>query len=120
MFFQVSLRRSRIDRVSFVPVCKSFDAAKKQHDKANARRVDLITLNTPLVEKFQSDKVERKVQWASPEEKEKRAKELDSILENEVSEPLELMNATFRAEHGHSFQLKHRQATEKRPQVESY
>ena len=66
-------------------MCKSYDTAKKQHDKANARRVDLITLNTPLVEKFQSDEVERKVQWASPEEKQKREKELDEILENEVS-----------------------------------
>lgn len=74
-----------------MPVCKTFDSAKAQHDKVNARRVELITLNAPLVEQFQAEEVERKAKLATPEGKAREAKELDEILEKEVSLALHLV-----------------------------
>ena len=53
----------------------------------NARRVELITLNTPLIESFKNEEAERKAKLASAEGKAADEDERNKVLEAEVSRP---------------------------------
>ena len=69
----------------YVPVSKSFARAKDRHEKVNARRVELITLNTPLVASYQSELENEKAILKTREAQAQSKDELDKILETEVS-----------------------------------
>ena len=53
----------------------------------NARRVELITLNTPLIESFKNEEAERKAKLASAEGQAADEDERNKVLEAEVSRP---------------------------------
>ena len=67
-----------------MPVCRTYEAAKEQHEKVHKRRVELIEVNTPLVSQFQQEEETRKAKLKTKEGQEADDKERDEVDEEEV------------------------------------
>ena len=68
-----------------MPVCKTYGEAKAQRDKVQARRVELITLNEPLIGQFKEEEAKRKAEADTKAAKEKKEKEDEELEQIEVS-----------------------------------
>ena len=64
-----------------LPVPRTYEAAKAQHEKTEKRRVELIKINTPLVAQFQKDEEARR-----EEKKTKEGVEADDKDRNETDQ----------------------------------
>ena len=76
-----------------MPVCRTYEAAKEQHEKVHKRRVELIELNTPLVAQFQEEEETRKETLKSKEGQEADEQERDEVDEKEVKSCAEIVSS---------------------------
>ena len=83
-----------------LPVPRTYEAAKAQHDKTEKRRVELIKINTPLVAQFQKDEEARQSEKQTKEGMELDDKERSEVDKKEVktvcTDCLELVFEMFR------------------------